>query len=406
MQGSPHWRSGDRAQRRSQKQPSSFPADQGAEWAGEAPSAGRQARLLRERQAYLRQVQRRRQRRRYGLILALCLLCLCCAAYLLREPIQRRLFRTFPSPQDSSLPGLQELVPKTPDQTQDLSQRAPDFSTEQRQVLDQIAARSVAIYDLGEQRLLYLRGEQEAIIPASCEKLFCIAYALSYLSPDEVYSYEAAVDELIKPESSLAWLQVGERYSVRNLIEGMLVPSGNDAAYALAVIGGRRLAGAELPVTEAIQCFLQGLSDYLQSSGYRDTHISDPSGYSYEDGSSARDLLAVTQHLLQYDWIREAVASPLYKAQLPAAYSVEWKNSNRFLHPDDPFYNPHVQGIKTGSLENSYNLVSLYQNARQRSFIVLGLAYHSTEERDQGMKTIFDLLETYGQDGGNLAAEP
>ena len=153
-------------------------------------------------------------------------------------------------------------------------------------------AKAISIYDLdtSEERVIF--GQARAVTPASITKLFTIEAARRLLPIDATVRVDQATLDLIKPDSSLAGYRPG-LYTIQQLIEGMMLPSGNDAAYALAVAAGRQLlyqeqgqegllnqteADALPPAKEAMARFMSYLAETLQQMGCRDSHISDASG--------------------------------------------------------------------------------------------------------------------------------
>ena len=65
---------------------------------------------------------------------------------------------------------------------------------------------------------------------------------LDYCSPDDEMRVGAEI-EMIQDDSSRAWLMQGDTLTVRQLLIALMLPSGNDAAYTLAVNTGKKIAG-------------------------------------------------------------------------------------------------------------------------------------------------------------------
>ena len=94
-------------------------------------------------------------------------------------------------------------------------------------------ALSFSVYDIEQGEYLFYEGDSQLPTVASLAKLFVIDYALEKVDLDDVVEVNQEVLELVPAGSSLANLTAGE-YTVKQIMEAMLVPSGNDAAYALA----------------------------------------------------------------------------------------------------------------------------------------------------------------------------
>ncbi|MCB0113679.1 MAG: D-alanyl-D-alanine carboxypeptidase, partial [Caldilineaceae bacterium] len=127
--------------------------------------------------------------------------------------------------------------------------------------------------------------------------------------------------------------QAGETYTVEQLLWGLLVPSANEAAMALA----RHHSGQ-------VFVFVQRMNLRAQELGLAHTNFVNPEGFD-EDGhrASARDLLAVTQELWQYPLFREIVGSSTVTLGGRAL-----RSTNELLGVD-----PEVDGVKTGTTDEA-----------------------------------------------------
>ena len=94
-------------------------------------------------------------------------------------------------------------------------------------------ALSFSVYDIEDGEYLFYEGDSQLPTVASLAKLFVVDYALEKTDLEDIIEVNQEVLELVPAGSSLANLYAGE-YTVKQIIEAMLVPSGNDAAYALA----------------------------------------------------------------------------------------------------------------------------------------------------------------------------
>lgn len=125
--------------------------------------------------------------------------------------------------------------------------------------------------------VLYARNADSRRLIASTTKLMTALVCLENTSLDDVVT---AQERHCRVEGSSMYLKAGERYTVKELLLGLLLSSGNDAALALA----EYTAGSE-------GAFVQLMNRRAQELGLRDTHFENPHGL---DGkthfSTARDL--------------------------------------------------------------------------------------------------------------------
>jgi D-alanyl-D-alanine carboxypeptidase (penicillin-binding protein 5/6) len=149
----------------------------------------------------------------------------------------------------------------------------------------QIEARSWALIDARSGDVLVSHAAKRHLSIASTTKLMTAYVALHELPLDRVVRaapYEAEYGE------SLLGLRPGQRISVRDLLYGLILRSGNDAAYDLALAA----AGSE-------QRFVAEMNRYAAALGLADTHYANPIGLDQPGNySSAADLATLTRHLL------------------------------------------------------------------------------------------------------------
>ena len=80
------------------------------------------------------------------------------------------------------------------------------------------------------------------IAPASLAKILTASVALKYAKADDVFTVGSEL-KLVKPGSSICQIREGFKLSLQDLICGMLVSSGNDAAYTIAANIARKESG-------------------------------------------------------------------------------------------------------------------------------------------------------------------
>lgn len=210
------------------------------------------------------------------------------------------------------------------------------------------------VYDLNEEELLYSSNNmQDSLYPASTTKLLTALTALKYVSTDTVIRVGDEISR-IGEGSSIAYVKPGHRLTVGMLIEAMMIPSGNDAAYALACGVGRITGGETLSTDEAIEFFVKEMNDYAAELDLTGTHFTSPDGY-HDDShvTTLSDMLSLS--ILAAD--EEAIAKWAEMSSAFAVYasgeSITWTNTNKMLNPESPYYYEGVCGLKTGSTDEA-----------------------------------------------------
>jgi D-alanyl-D-alanine carboxypeptidase len=200
----------------------------------------------------------------------------------------------------------------------------------------QITSTNYIAIDAETGEIYAQRGAHEHRAPASLTKVFTAIETIESLPPDaEVTTSEA---DLVSEFASQVGFSPGEHFSVEELLYGMMLPSGNDAARALA-----RTAGAEDGDTdeEAVNRFLSRLNQRIQNMGLTDTHLVDPDGWGVPGHyTSPYDLAAFMMYALRYPRFVKAFSTLDYET---ADGSYAFRNNNRMLRTYDG-----IVGGKTG----------------------------------------------------------
>ena len=251
-------------------------------------------------------------------------------------------------------------------------------------------ALSFSVYDIEQEKYLFYEGDSQLPTVASLAKLFVIDYALKKVDLDDVVEVNQEVLELVPVGSSLANLKAGQ-YTVKQIMEAMLVPSGNDAAYALAYHIAKNELGEGYTVTEYIDYFMTELREYLIEEGYSKTNLyNDPSGASMQADTHLDDINHVALKLLNYDFVRECIGENSFSIQTPQG-EFTWKNTNEFLDKNLPYYNTNVKGMKTGTMASSYSIVVFYEKD-EKKYLITCLAALSNEGRYKAVQSAINTI--------------
>lgn len=212
------------------------------------------------------------------------------------------------------------------------------------------ASPYVILGNVTDGRILYSKNAQTKCYPASLTKLLTAIVAVDAMPTDAIFTVGNEV-YMIDPQSSRAYLAVGTRLTLESLLQAMLLPSGNDAAYVLAVQVGRTIAGDEnLDHNAAVKVFCQKMNEKAAALGCNGTHFVNPDGIHDENHyTTAADMLKIAACALQNDMISRVVATPSVNTTLLSGHAVNWKNSNRLVQENNAYSYAGATGLKTGS---------------------------------------------------------
>jgi D-alanyl-D-alanine carboxypeptidase (penicillin-binding protein 5/6) len=207
-------------------------------------------------------------------------------------------------------------------------------------------AKAAMMIDANTGAVLYAYNEHEKMQPASLAKIMTFYLTLDALNlhkiaptTDVVISEKAwrlSMDDSV----SRMFLGVGQKVAVNDLLYGLMVSSGNDAAVALAeYLGGSTDAFTEMMNVKA------------KKIGLTDTHFNNPDGLPEENEfTTAADMVALAHSLVRHH--PEAIG---YTSAKEFAFDkIRQPNFNSLL-----FYDKRVNGIKTGHVDAAgYHLVA------------------------------------------------
>ena len=172
----------------------------------------------------------------------------------------------------------------------------------------QITSTNYIAIDAETGEIYAQRGAHERRAPASITKMFTAIEAIESAPPDVVITTSEA--DLVSEFASQVGFDPGETFTVEELLYGMMLPSGNDAARALARGLGAQPGDSD---EEALNRFLDRLNSRIQNMGLTDTQLMNPDGWGVPDHySSAYDLAAFMMYALRYPRFVQAFSTGTY----------------------------------------------------------------------------------------------
>lgn len=194
------------------------------------------------------------------------------------------------------------------------------------------SAASMALVDGDTGELIYSKNCDAKREPASTTK---ICTAITVLENWSLLDLPVPIpDEAIGIEGSSLYLQKGEMLSVRDLLYGLMLQSGNDCAVALAVIVGGSVDG-----------FVKLMNETAKMAGATNTNFVNPHGLHHDDHyTTARDLCAISYYAMKNEVFREIVGTKRHRTPYHNHdYDRNFPNKNKILYNYDG-----GNGIKTG----------------------------------------------------------
>jgi D-alanyl-D-alanine carboxypeptidase (penicillin-binding protein 5/6) len=157
---------------------------------------------------------------------------------------------------------------------------------------------------------------------ANLASIMTAVVAIDYANPDQEITVEQATLSAAPKGMGTAGLQTGDRISLHDLLYGLLLPSGDDAALVIAqAVGG------------STQQFVAMMNDEAHQLQLNDTHFADPYNSSSSDSySSAADLGRLANYAMQLSLFSQIVMTPDYTLAATAQHhSYHWRATNTSL---------------------------------------------------------------------------
>lgn len=234
-------------------------------------------------------------------------------------------------------------------------------------------AKTAVVVRLSDKKIIADRGAHEKIYPASTIKIMTLLTAVQYITDlDDTFtmSYEIT-DPLFVMDASVAGFLNGEKVTMRDLLYGMILPSGADSAMALAV----KISGSE-------KDFVALMNDKAKELGLKNTHFDNVSGLHSEGNySTAYDMAIILYHAMQNSLCREILSTYQYTTEkTPQNPDGILLSSTLFsyMYGDEP-ETATVKGGKTGYVyESGYCIASFGEaNESRNEYIVVTMGNSS-----------------------------
>ena len=237
--------------------------------------------------------------------------------------------------------------------------------------LPDLTAQSILMYDLTTNKILYEKDPDVRRPMASLTKIMTAIIALDNPKPDDKYIVTKA--DMVSEDAM--GVSPGETYDLQDLLYGLILHSGNDAAEVLAnnYPGGRN-------------AFILAMNNKAKALGMLDTNYTNPSGLEGDGDqyTTTYDLLIATRYALEhYPLFAEVVATPTYIIPSTSEHKeIDLSNETNLLTTY-----PGVEGVKTGYTPEAGLCLVTYLNYGGHK--IIGIILNSQNRRGE-MKSLLD----------------
>lgn len=253
------------------------------------------------------------------------------------------------------------------------------------------------VYDCQAGTFLKISGQpEEKIYPASITKLFSAYVAGQYLHMNKGITVGDSLS-MVAAGSSVAGLKKGDTVTVSRLIEAMMLPSGNDAAYVLAVEAGRAIAGRSASTQSAVNAFVAEMNRQAKLLGMKNTNFANPDGIHKSNHYSSFADLALLGMLSLEDPVILQYAGTATDTITLTEGEVQWKNTNALIHPESEYYCPYAIGLKTGQTPSAGSCLLSAFRYEGKTYVIGVFGCPEVEDRFADTLQLFN--EAIGYEG-------
>lgn len=223
----------------------------------------------------------------------------------------------------------------------------PDYPVVKTSVWPSISAKGAVIIDADSKAVLYSKNESLRFSTASTSKIMTALTALEYFGLNDILTVKKATSE-----GSILGLKEGEKISFENLLYGMLLPSANDAAFAVA---------QNYPSD-----FVRAMNKNAVKFNLYNTHFEDPAGLlDDQDYTTPLDLGRLAAVAIKNPEFVKIVSTKEKTIMDESGKEYRLKNLNKLLGVDGIF------GIKTGTTEAAGEVLVTSKKMGEHTIIIV-----------------------------------
>jgi len=226
-------------------------------------------------------------------------------------------------------------------------------------------AKSAVLICCDSNEIVAYRSENEKIYPASLVKVMSLIVAVE--NTDDISETVAVTDDMVYPlnelEASMAGFMPGETFALEDVLYGMILESGADAALAAAV----HTAGSE-------ERFVELMNRKAGELGLKNTHFTNVVGLHHEENySTAADMAVILEYALQNAVCRQFLERYEYKTapteQHPEGLTFTSTLFSRMYGDEMP--GVKILGGKTGYTDEAGNCIETYADINEKTYILV-----------------------------------
>ena len=239
-------------------------------------------------------------------------------------------------------------------------------------------AKHLMVYDLTADAVLFEKDTASSITAASTTKLLTALTMLDHVVPETRFTVGSELS-LVGKGSSTAKLKKGMVFTTEQILDAMLLPSGNDAAYVIAVQVGRMVAeDPEITDKEGLAIFLQLMNEKAAALGAGSSLFTCPDGYpGGSQHTTVQDMMKIAIAAMKNEAIANSCRKTFAEYTLPDGRKISFTSTNQLILPSSQFYYEGAVGLKTGYTEKAGQCI--VGAARLNGHTVIAAVYNAPD---------------------------
>ena len=246
--------------------------------------------------------------------------------------------------------------------------------------------KALLMFNAADGSVVYSMNADKVLPMASLTKIMTFIVASENI-PD-IENTVVTVPERINTdlEGSSAGIYAGEELTVLQLLNMMMIPSGDDAALTLHIYYDENVAGVAYDAESEDSPFIKLMNEKAEELGCTDTYF--VNAYGLHDGdhhSTARDIAKIVQYAMTLPYFNEIAAATVYKLPATNVYTEEREitSANKMLlkdYEEGKYYYEYANGIKTGGNDEAGYCIAASATFEEETYVVIALGSPMTAE--------------------------
>ncbi len=249
-----------------------------------------------------------------------------------------------------------------------------------------ISSKYAIIIDNTTKTILYNKGNlTDKIYPASITKILTAIVVMENVDDPDNTTVKVSRNAANTNGSKMG-LRPNDELTITALLYGLMLPSGNDAAKALAEhVGGG-----------SIETFVDMMNDKAQELGAKNSNFKNPNGLHNDDHYTCLYDIALFAHeYTKYPLLSKISNAGTYTASMKNSgnrSTLELENTNKFVLPGNQYYNKYFTGLKTGTTSAAGRCLATRYQRGSKDIITITFKCVLEKEEEEEAKCYSDML--------------